>query len=107
MKDTSFCKIGLTNYPDKKLKAMNEERNDPEDTFQFVFVCESSDMVELEYATRVQFKLYRPDTAEEFFFLTEGLFKMYTDYIKAHPLFEEVIFHRKELYYKPKDGPMY
>ena len=96
---TSECRIGLSNNLDKHLSAYNDKkRKSADNEYRYVFVCEVNDMAEIMNDIREQFHLYRIPSDEEIYFLNELLFEMYADFIKSHPLFEEVLFVVKRIY---------
>jgi hypothetical protein len=104
--DTSLCKIGLTENLNRQIKAFNYFEGECEESiYQYIFICEVQDMIEVDYDTRVNFSKYRINNEEHIFFLNDTLFEMYMEFIKAHPLFEDVIFKKKKLHYKEREEP--
>ena len=92
----SECIIGMTEDTARRLKVFND--NEEGKVYRYLFVCEVEDMVEILNDLREEFFTYRLPVEDELYFLNDDLFKIYIDYLKAHPMFEDVIFVKKNAF---------
>ncbi|MDR0926852.1 MAG: GIY-YIG nuclease family protein, partial [Ignavibacteria bacterium] len=91
--EPSKCKIGKTNDLDRRLKEYNNITGvSKENTYQYLFTCEVSDMAQMERAIKEEFMIFREEKSKEIYFYNSGIFEKYIEFIKAHPLFVNEIF---------------
>ena len=94
--EPSVCKIGMTYNLDRQpITFSSNTDKSKEISYQYVFVCDVVDMIEMLNDIKENFFIYKLGNREELYFYNEELFEMYIEFIKSHPLFEEVIFIKK------------
>jgi len=97
-KETTKCKIGVTNNLERRLKEYNNMTGKSKETvYQYLMSCEVKDMAAIENDLKYQFITLREEKSKEIYFFNTYLFNDYVKFIKSHPLFI------KETYIKTED----
>ena len=95
--ENTRCKIGKTNDLDRRLKEYNSITGKSKDnTYQYLFSCEVSDMTQVEKDIKETFINLREDKGREIYFCNSSLFKDYVDFIKEHKCFVKEISIRTD-----------
>ena len=98
-KETTKCKIGKTNDPERRLKEYNNMTGKSKETvYQYLLTCEVKDMVIVENDIKYTFITLREEKSKEIYFFNTHWFNEYAKYIKSHPSF------LKETYIKTEDN---
>jgi len=95
--EPSWCKIGLTDNLDRRLKEYNSKNvtGIAKKVFSYLFTCEVSNMRQVENDIKKEFITYREVVDREMYLFNPLIFKKYLEFIKAHSLFiEEIVFHK-------------
>ena len=96
--EPSKCKIGKTNDIERRLKEYNNMTGkSKENIYQYLFVCETKDMAQLENDIKNKFAALREEKSREIYFYNSSLFNDYIKFIKSHKMF------LKEIFIKPDD----
>ncbi|MWV61227.1 DNA methyltransferase [Helicobacter saguini] len=84
--EISKCKIGITNDLERRLKEYNAMTGtSAENTYEYLFTCEVSDMRQIEQDIKNNFSHLREVSKREIYFYNPTLFDSYVDFIQAHP----------------------
>jgi hypothetical protein len=87
-KEPSWCKIGKNNDYERRLKEYNSMTGKSKDNiYSYLFVCEVSDMRQVEKDITERFKLFRQDSKAEIYLCSKEMFANYVKFIKEHKLF--------------------
>ncbi|MDR1850086.1 MAG: GIY-YIG nuclease family protein [Zoogloeaceae bacterium] len=96
-KETKFCKIGITESLDRRLKDYNNMTGKSQDNvYEYLFTCEVKNMRQVERDIKAKFSHLREEKNKEIYFYNSPLFQGYVDFIKSHKMFV------KEVYVKPE-----
>ncbi len=91
--EPSKCKIGKTNDIERRLKEYNNMTGkSKENIYQYLFVCETKDMAQLENDIKKKFATLREEKSREIYFYNFSLFNDYIKFIKSHKMFVKEIF---------------
>jgi predicted GIY-YIG superfamily endonuclease len=94
----SFCKIGITDDYQERLKTYNNTTGKPKNIsiFQYLFICEAKNMKKLEDEIKENFRHLREIPTKEVYFYNKDLFKSYVNFIKQNPLFVKEVYIKSE-----------
>ncbi len=91
--EPSKCKIGKTNDIERRLKEYNNMTGkSKENIYQYLYVCETKDMAQLENDIKKKFATLREEKSREIYFYNFSLFNDYIKFIKSHKMFVKEIF---------------
>ena len=97
-REYSTCKIGKTNDIEHRLKEYNNMTGKSKDsTYQYLFICEVSDMAQLDKDIKVEFSNLRKDNCEEIYFYNSSLLGRYVDFIREHKCFVKKIYIKQSV----------
>ena len=87
--ESLWCKIGITGDLDERLKTYNRHKTgkSKDNIYRYLFVCEVSDMRQVEKDITERFKLFRQDSKAEIYLCSKEMFANYVKFIKEHKLF--------------------
>ncbi|MCL2519830.1 MAG: GIY-YIG nuclease family protein [Spirochaetaceae bacterium] len=96
-KEKSFCKIGITDDLERRLKEYNSKTGTSSNNFaSYLFTCEVTDAAAVEKDIKEEFYRLRETLNREIYFYNPNLFKEYVEFIKNHVLFVKEIFIEKK-----------
>jgi len=90
-KETSKCKIGITQNLEQRLSQYNRPGTPKDNQFQYLFAAEVKDSRKIENDLKEMYPYLREIKTAEVYFLNSDLFMMYTNFIKSHAGFIEEI----------------
>ncbi|MDR1983536.1 MAG: GIY-YIG nuclease family protein [Prevotellaceae bacterium] len=95
--EPSKCKIGKTNYLERRLNEYNSMTGKSQENFyKFLFTCEVTDMSQVEKDIKDSFSKFREQKNREIYFYNDDLFVDYVSFIKSHKLFIKEMFIKPE-----------
>ena len=95
--ENTRCKIGITKDLDRRLKEYNSITGKSKDnTYQYLFSCEVSDMTQVEKDIKETFVSLRENKSREIYFYNPILFDKYVNFIKKHKCFVKEISIRTD-----------
>jgi len=95
--ETTSCKIGKTNDLERRLKEYNSMTGKSKNNiYQYLFTCEVRNMTQVEKDIKEKFSTHREEKSREIYFFNTPFFEDYVNFIRAHPLFVEEIFIKKD-----------
>jgi predicted GIY-YIG superfamily endonuclease len=96
-KETTKCKIGITNNLERRLKEYNNMTGKSKDNvYQYLLTCEVKNMIEIESDLKNQYITLREEKSKEIYFFNTHWFNEYVKFIKSHKSFLKETFIKSE-----------
>jgi len=96
-KETTKCKIGITNNLERRLKEYNNMTGkSKENVYHYLLTCEVKNMAEIENDLKYKFITLREEKSKEIYFFNTHWFNEYVKYIKSHLLFLKETYIKTE-----------